>query len=132
MKSKHQALKRKADTLFSQAVRLRDSDKDGFGNCITCEKRIHWKQAHAGHFIKRRYSATRYDEMNVNLQCSACNTFNHGEEYKYSRALDFKYGDGTAESLFKKAQQTYKLTIAELEEIIHDSKEQIKFYLEHL
>ena len=60
--------------------------------------------------------------------CPSCNVFKHGEQYLYSKALDFKYGDGTAEELMNRRFETHKFTITELEEIIHDAKEQIKFY----
>lgn len=121
-------LKKLADRSFSLAVRLRDSS-NGYGVCITCSKPIHYKQAHAGHFQSRRHSATRYDEENVNLQCVGCNTFRGGEQYQYAIAVDDKYGKGTARKLAKKAQEYHKFTDDELLEIIHDSKEQVKFYI---
>ncbi len=66
--------------------------------------------------------------MNVNLQCVICNNWGAGEQFRYGRALDLKYGQGTALALEKKAQEFHKLTVEELEEIIHDCKEEIKFY----
>lgn len=121
-------LKRKADKVFSLAIRLRDSDKNGYGRCITCSKRVHYKEAHAGHFISRRYGATRYDEENVNLQCTLCNTFRAGEQYKYGLEVDLKYGNGTAEKLHAKANSDFRFSVPLLEEIIKDSKEQVKWY----
>lgn len=120
-------LKKIADREFSRAVRLRDST-DGYGNCITCTKLISVKEGHAGHFQSRRHSSTRFDEENVNLQCSLCNAFRAGEQYQYGMALELKYGEGTAEKLAKKAQEYHKLTFEELEEVIHDAREEIKFY----
>lgn len=120
-------LKALADKHFSLAIRLRDTT-DGWGDCITCGNRLNVKQLHAGHFQSRRHSSTRYDEENVNAQCAGCNTFRAGEQYKYGLALDDKYGRGTAKKLAKKAQEYHKFTDDELLEIIHDSKEQIKFY----
>ena len=113
-------LKKLADKEFSKYVRLRDGPV-----CITCEdpKGL----IHAGHFMGRRFSSTRFEEENVNSQCAKCNTFNHGEQYKYALALDLKYGDGTAARLSKTAQEHHKFTTSELEEIIHDAKEQVKF-----
>lgn len=124
-------LRKEADKWFSLAVRYRDCELvagEWIGECITCNKRLGLKQGHAGHFMSRRYSITRYDDMNVNLQCPGCNTFNGGEQYKYSRALDDKYGTGTAEGLFKKAHESFKPTRDWYEEIISDAKEQVKFY----
>lgn len=122
---------KKADKYFSLAIRYRDGKKvmgDWFTPCITCEKWGHLKQMHAGHFQSRRHMATRYDDENVNGQCSGCNTFRYGEQYKYSVALDKKYGRGTAKRLAQKARETVKLTSAELLQIIEDAKATIKFY----
>jgi hypothetical protein len=122
---------KKADKYFSLAVRYRDGKKRGgewYTICITCDKWIPLKQCHAGHFMSRRYIATRWDDDNVNGQCSGCNTFRAGEQYKYSKALELKYGTGTAERLHKQAQKIKKITTQELEDIINEAKEQIKFY----
>ena len=118
----------KADKLFSEYVRLRDSS-GGYGECITCGKRLHYKDAHAGHFQKRKYYETRWDEENVNLQCSACNTFNDGEQYLYAKAVDLKYGDGTADKLHKMARDGVgqKFPTSRLLEIIEDTKTLIDY-----
>lgn len=121
-------LKKKADALHSRYVRLRDSGTDGYGECITCGARKFWKDAQCGHFVTRANNKLRYDEMNTNLQCVGCNMFKSGEQYLYSKALDEKYGAGTAEELHQQRFDTHKLTIQELEEIIEDRTTQIKFY----
>lgn len=120
-------LKKQADTLHSQYVRLRDST-NGYGQCITCGRNYFWKDAQCGHFVSRKTNTLRYDEENTNLQCVGCNMFKAGEQYAYSKALDLKYGDGTAEKLHAQRFDTHKFTRSELEEIIHDRKEAIKFY----
>jgi len=122
------SLKKKADTLHSRYVRMRDSDTNGYGECITCGVKKHWKEAQCGHFVTRANNKLRYDEMNTNLQCVGCNMFKSGEQYLYSKALDEKYGTGTAEELHQQRFDTHKLTISELEEIIKDRTEQISFY----
>jgi hypothetical protein len=66
--------------------------------------------------------------LNVNGQCSRCNYDGLGEQVKYARALDLKYGAGTATELERLAHLEHQFTIEELQEIIHDSKEQVKFY----
>jgi hypothetical protein len=131
VKRKISQVKKKADIYFSKSVRYRDCELVGgeyVGRCISCDDPLSMKSGHAGHFMSRRYSATRYDEENVNLQCPKCNTFNHGEQYHYSIALDKKYGDGTAKRLAREAQQFHKLTLEELDQIIADAKEAIAFY----
>lgn len=114
-------LKKEADRVFSQYVRLRDE-----GICITCGSAT--GQMQAGHFQSRRYNATRYEEENVNAQCYRCNVLFYGEQFKYAHAIDLKYGDGTATKLAKMAQQSHPFKSDELLQIIHDSKEMINFY----
>ena len=128
-------LKKKADTLWSRYIRYRDGEKrpDGwYSQCITCGV---WKpiaQMQNGHFVSRACNLLRYDDENCNCQCPRCNIFHGGEQYQYSRALDDKYGDGTAEKLHNQRHINHKLTITELEQIIADAQEQIKFYEEKL
>lgn len=122
------ALKKKADKYFSLYVRHRDADQDGLVECITCRVKKPIKEMQAGHFVSRRVNALRFDEENVNGQCTGCNMFKAGEQYLYAKELDLKYGEGKAEELMSRRHETHKFTIPELEEIINDAKEQIKFY----
>lgn len=121
-------LKKKADKYFSQAVRLRDADRNGIVKCITCDKRDHWKNMQAGHFVSRRVNALRFDSENVNGQCMPCNVHKHGEQYIYAKELDLKYGEGTAQKLHERRYETHKFTSQELLEIIEDAKKEIAFY----
>jgi hypothetical protein len=120
-------LKKQADALFSKAVRMRDADKYGMVECITCGVRKNWKEVQNGHFVSRICNVLRYDEENCNAQCLGCNMFHGGEQYLYAKNLDLKYGSGTAERLMKQRHDTHKFTTEELETIIHDAKECIKF-----
>ena len=92
-------LKRQLDAVFSKAIRLRASDSDGRVQCFTCDRVLHWKEAHAGHFVSRRYLATRFDERNVQVQCAGCNTFHAGRTWEFGKNLNKIYGVGTAELL---------------------------------
>ena len=121
-------LKKTADKYFSLYIRLRDSDKYGWAECITCGVKKHYKQMQCGHFVSRKVNLLRYDELNCHTQCVGCNMFKAGEQYQYAKAIDLKYGDGTAETLHSQRHTTHKFTQAELESIIQDAKEQIKTY----
>ena len=113
-------LKKKADRVFSEYVRLRDSKDIGgsrIGVCITCKGQIGangQRAGQAGHFISRRFLATRWDEKNVHLQCAKCNMWGAGEQYLYSIEVDKMYGSGTAEQLYRLANSPYKLTVEDL------------------
>ena len=126
------ALKKKADKYWSQYVRLRDSNDEGVAECITCGVSKHWKQLQCGHFVSRRVNLLRYDEENTNAQCMGCNVMKHGDIYTYGKNLDLKYGDGTADKLHAQRFTSHKFTVDELEQIIHDAQEMVKFYINQL
>jgi len=106
----------KLDRVFSEYIRLRDS-VDGYGNCCTCGKYIPVKGNHCGHFISRRFQATRFDEQNCALQCVSCNTYNQGRQYEFGLYIDKRWGKGTAEKLLIKSKQTVKRTQYEIDEL---------------
>lgn len=112
-----QRAKARADEWMSRYIRLRDSDPQGFGRCISCGKWVHWKDADNGHFINRSHMNTRYDEQNCNLQCRSCNRFDEGNNEGYRRGLIAKYGEGIINHLFLKKQIHRNFSAFELQEI---------------
>ena len=68
-------LKKKLDVLFSQYIRRRNADHLGRVKCFTCGVEKHWKEQQAGHFQSRSHHSTRWDEVNVQVQCPKCNLF---------------------------------------------------------
>lgn len=114
------------DEVFSLWIRLRDTDSFGYGKCITCERRIHYREGDCGHFVHRQHMATRFDERNCALQCRDCNRFNDGEQIKFAIALDRKHGPGTWDYLQFFAKTTVKLTRPEVEEMATYYRDKIK------
>ena len=126
----------KADKVFSRYVRDRDTvdglyiqNEEGLsipcGYCFTCFKvtPVEGKgTGDAGHFIKRSCKTLRYDEENVNLQCTRCNHFLSGNDGRYAVQLDAKYGKGTAKRLHGEEdayrRDGYKFTRDELSGLI--------------
>lgn len=94
--------------IFSVWVRVRDADKNGMITCITSGRRVHWKDADAGHFISRRHLSTKFDEQNVHAQSRHSNRFQYGQQFEYSKAIDLKYGPGTADKILVKSRVTCK------------------------
>lgn len=142
-KTKPELIK-EADTWFSRYVRLRDSVyRDGawVGTCITCPRKMttvdangRWYAgANLGHYVSRGRMALRFDEENCNLQCAHCNAWRDKVSMldAYKKALDMKYGAGTARRLKRVGRGTKSFTKSELLEIIQDSKTQIDWYLTH-
>lgn len=135
---------KEADKAFSRYIRLRDSEYNGecwVGECITCDRKMvivdyagHWNAgSNLGHFIGRANKKLRWDEFNCNLQCAHCNAWRDKIDMleAYRNGIIDKYGKDTLDDLMKQSKEMHKPTRDELEQIIHDSKEQVKYMLEH-
>ncbi len=112
-------LKKELDKWFSLYIRLREATDEGLVQCFTCGNVNSYKVGmQNGHFMSRQFMATRYDEQNCQVQCVGCNMFKFGEQFKFSLALDYKYGKGTAEDLLHKSRQINKMSSKDFEEKI--------------
>ena len=118
-KEKITPLKTKLDNIFSLYIRLREATDEGLVQCFTCGNVNNYKVGmQNGHFMSRQFMSTRYDEQNCQVQCVGCNMFKFGEQFKFSLALDYKYGKGTAEELLHKSRQINKMSSKDFEEKI--------------
>jgi hypothetical protein len=111
-------LKKELDKWFSLYIRLRDATDEGLVQCFTSGRVYHYKNIHAGHFMSRKHLSTRWCDTNVQPQSVADNLFGQGEQYKFSVALDSKYGEGTAEELELLARTIMKVSRIDYEEKI--------------
>ena len=111
-------LKKELDKWFSLYIRLRSATDEGLVQCFTSGRVYHYKNIHAGHFMSRKHLSTRWCDTNVQPQSAADNLFGQGEQYKFSIALDSKYGEGTAEELELKARTIRKVSRIDYEEKI--------------
>ena len=94
--------------LAQENSRLRDTDKDGNGTCISCSFRW-WRADFAWwHRYSRRFKGICLEPENINAQCHTCNftTWPRGDTLakekvnaEYDRKLDIKFGKGTAQWL---------------------------------
>lgn len=118
-------LKKDLDILFARFIRERDS-KDGYFTCIACGKTKPVAMMHSGHFYARVFTATRWDEANSNGECSACNTFLHGNLLNYRKGMLDKYGYGEVNRLELEHNKPVKLDRQWLEEKIEHYKQKLK------
>lgn len=114
------------DEVFATFIKLRDTDSFGYGKCITCGGRLHYREGDCGHGIVRQFIATRFDERNCYLQCRECNRFGYGESAIFAKAVDQKHGQGTWEYLQNLSKTTVKLTRPEVEEMVIYYKDKVK------
>lgn len=124
-KTTRQKLVEKLDKVFSEYVRLHDTDEFGYGNCVTCGARKFYKEADCGHFVTRAKKSVRWLHepplVNASLQCKQCN-MNGGEQYTHGQVLDAKYGDGTADEVMRLGNQTKQWSQEELQELLDEYK----------
>ena len=114
------------DKVFSEYIRKRDSDINGYITCVSCKKKVHWKEANNCHFADRQHMATRWHEQNNHAGCVRCNAFDVGFHiHEYAKFLNQTYGDGTADSLIQMSRFTIKFSNVELAEKIQYYKEQL-------
>ena len=107
----------KADKYFSQFIRLRAADENGIGKCITCGRIGEVKYMDCAHYVKRQFQATRYNEINCQLQCKHCNNFMQGNDVKFRQYLIEKYGEGAVIVLESTKKKTVKRGRFELDAI---------------
>ena len=66
---------------------------NGWCFCYTCGIMRPVSDMDAGHYISRRYYATRYELDNIRPQCSGCNKFRGGEPVKFRMRLVEEIGE---------------------------------------
>ena len=116
-KPSRKTIVKKLDKVFSQFIRRRFAVNE-IAKCVTCGKQAHWKELQAGHFMSRKHYSTRWNDINVQVQCSSCNVFKYGEQYKFGLYLEDAYGKGTAEIMQHNSRQIVKYSSVHLNELI--------------
>jgi len=111
--------------VFSEFIRIRDSDSNGIGRCFTCSFTADWKRFDAGHGIGRQHKSTKYDERNVHSQCKRCNGFEGGQQAIYKEEVEKRYGQGTWDELVLKSRQVCKRGKVEIEVMTEYYKKEV-------
>ena len=119
------ALESKLDRIFSEYIRRRDADQGGTVRCVTCPRLLFWRDAHAGHFIKRQHRSVRWDERNVAAQCPADNVYKGGCQDEFAAHIIEKHGQEVFAELIRKKHEVCKHTRSDLEELIESYKQKL-------
>lgn len=104
------------DTVFSQFIRLRDSDENGYITCY-CGAVVYWTEADNSHYMPRAHMNTRFSDENCNSSCKKCNEVLKGNLLVYGQWLEGKY-PGLVEALEGQAAVRYDYTVSEIKELI--------------
>ena len=105
------------DRIFSEFIRRRDADANGYVRCYCCGKVLHWKDSQNMHFIPRQHMATRFDEINCHAGCIKCNYYNNGNIEEYAIHLKKDFGADIIERLTLKKQIGRKYSEFEYKEL---------------
>lgn len=112
------------DEVFSQYIRLRDSDENGYVECYCrCGTTLHWTESQCMHFVPRAHQNTRFSEENCHGGCPSCNELKKGNLKAYGDHLE-EERPGIVEALEEQARAPYKYSVSELKGwIAHYAKE---------
>ena len=132
MKKTVSKLKKELDKWFSLYIRLREANEYGMVQCFTCGVVRGYKDGmQNGHFQSRRHHSTRWNEQKLSsTMCLRVICFGQGEQHKFAKNLNTKYGSGTADKLEALAMVTMKITRFDYEENIRYYKEKVNNLIE--
>lgn len=127
MKTK-KSLKNKLWKLTSEYIRRKFADPHTeMCKCVTCGKVDHWKNMDCGHFVpKNKGLSVYFVEENLAPQCTYCNRFQHGNLIEYTRYIIDTYGIEKVDELRALAHTTLKLSLADYEAMIEETRHKIE------
>jgi hypothetical protein len=97
-------LKKEVQIIFNTFIRNRDTLLGQTFICISCGKEFPISKMQAGHlFTVKGYQHLRFNEFNVNGQCSGCNGFNKNHQIWYAINLKEKIGENNYSQLLNDA-----------------------------
>jgi 5-methylcytosine-specific restriction endonuclease McrA len=118
-------IEKRLDKAFSDYIRKRDT-KDGYGKCCSCGRLKPYSELDCGHFINRKWRATRWHEENSHAQCIACNRFGESDAGGYALFMLDKYGREKIEYLRALSRETAKFTDIEGELMVKAYRDKLK------
>ena len=130
-KSDKPTLLQSAQKLVNQYIRMRDNGL----SCVSCEydfsgyinNKVCRRVKNAGHYIAvSKSSFLRFNENNVNLQCSYCNDQLASNSAEYRKKLIKKIGIKEVEYLEANKTTLKTWTVKELQEVITIYEKKIK------
>lgn len=102
--------------IAQENARLRDTNADWYGYCISCDKWCSWAELAWGHRYPRGLKWVALELENINAQCHSCNNatgplgnveLKEKTNAHYDENLDKKYWPGTADKLKKKVSDYF-------------------------
>lgn len=120
------SLKAKAWKTFSEFIRKKYADENGFCKCVTCGKIEFWKKMQAGHAVGGRNNAVLFHEEIVHVQCVHCNIFMRGNYSVYTLFMIDTYGRERFEELLALKNLVKKLSNDDLRNVTEQYQQLIE------
>lgn len=121
MRSRKSLIK-EADQVFSLWVRRSMCNHAGYIVCFVCGQTFLMDEVDAGHFVPRRYLATRWHRVNVWPECIDDNRNNSKHLVKYEAHLKAMFGENIIDALWDEARNGDIPTDDDIRNIIKDCK----------
>lgn len=118
------------DSVFSQYIRLRDSDSRWIVVCPLCKKRIPRKQAQNMHFISRGVLRYRFNEINCHAWCMRCNITLNWNYIVYTIRMINTYWKRIVNDMLND-KQLYELPTPRIRELIEYYNQKKEYLLQH-
>jgi len=116
------------DSIFSWYIRLRHAvlyENDLMATCVTCNDVRRWQDQQNGHFYTRGRQATRWNEMNCNVQCMRCNVFLKGNYIPYTKYMIDTHGREAVDELERLSTSGTKISSVQLQDMIASYKAKV-------
>lgn len=117
--------KGKAWHAFSEYIRRKYADEEGYVQCYTCTTRKPWKLMQAGHGISGRNNGVLFLEQVVRPQCMACNVFARGRYQVFTFKLIKELGMEEYERLNTIARKTVQYKVYQYQDIEDEYKQRL-------
>ena len=123
-------------TAIQKLARISAADEYGMVECVSCDKRMHWKECDGGHYIAKGSSSYWALEMEcVHPQCKGCNGFGmkHGSaEGQYTLWMIDMYGEDFVREMHRDKRKIKKLYTADYREMLKEFNDLIRYHEERL
>ena len=114
--------------MFSEYIRLKYADAEGYVTCVTCKKKKYWKgdSMQAGHLLDGRSNSILFEEKICFPQCYSCNVCKHGNKEKFVPWFIDKFGRELFDDMERQKAQVKKFTREELEDLFTQHKSKVE------
>lgn len=108
---------KKLDEVFSQYIRLRDSNAKWIVVCPLCWAKMERKKAQNMHFVSRWVLKYRFNEKNCHAWCMRCNVILNWNYIIYTRRMQKMYWIHYVDSIIND-KQPFSISTSQLQKIL--------------